>query len=424
MAVKIDELFDDWEKLSPGARENFLNGRLRLHIRHLYDHSPFARTVLDAAGLKPDDIQTTADLASLPVTRKEDIIRLQQQDPPYGGLLTAVAAEVERVFISPGPVYEIQGSDTKWFSRALWAAGFRRGDVVINTFTYHLSPAGILMHEGLRDCGATVVVTGVGNTEIQLNAMRHLKVNGFIGTPSFLMALIRKAEEEGLDIKKDFYLERAWFTGEPLAPSVRSILEKDYAIDTRQAYAVTEPGGAIAYECSVKQGLHLMDDYAVEIVDPESGRPVEPGQTGEVVVTPVHNKTWGLVRFGTGDLSSLVTDPCSCGRTARRLSGIFGRTGDAVKIRGMFVVQREIDNIMAEYKAVKHYRLKVSRQEQRDRAVLEIAAGTNLDAEEFKNRISRDFQNRCRLKLDGIDLIEESNFKEGYNKIEDTRRWE
>ncbi|MBN1369316.1 MAG: AMP-binding protein, partial [Dehalococcoidaceae bacterium] len=400
------------------------NGRLRLHIRHLYDHSPFARTVLDSAGLKPEDIRTTADLASLPVTRKEDIIRLQQQYPPYGGLLTAVAADVERVFISPGPVYEIQGSDTRWFSRALWAAGFRRGDVVINTFTYHLSPAGILMHEGLRDCGATVVVTGVGNTEIQLNAMRHLKVNGFIGTPSFLMALIHKAEEEGLDIKKDFYLERAWFTGEPLAPSVRIILEKEYAINTCQAYAVTEPGGAIAYECSAKQGLHLMDDYAVEIVDPESGRPVEPGETGEVVVTPVHNKTWGLIRFGTGDLSSLVTDACPCGRTAYRLSGIIGRTGDAVKIRGMFVVQREIDSIMSEYKTVKHYRLKVDRIQQRDRAVLEIAAGADLDTEEFKNRISRDFQSRCRLKLDGIDLVGESDFKEGYKKIEDTRRWE
>ncbi|MBN1369873.1 MAG: phenylacetate--CoA ligase family protein, partial [Dehalococcoidaceae bacterium] len=125
MAVEKGEYYDDWEKLSPGARENYLNGRLRLQIRHLYDHSAFAREVLDKSGRKPEDIRTAADLAGLPVTRKEDIIRLQQQYPPYGGLLTAVTAEVERVFISPGPVYEIQGSDTRWFSRALWAAGFR-----------------------------------------------------------------------------------------------------------------------------------------------------------------------------------------------------------------------------------------------------------------------------------------------------------
>jgi len=424
MAVERDTFFDEWERLSVGARENFLNGRLRLQIRHLYDHSPFARAVLDTAGLRPEDIQTTADLARLPVTRKADIIRLQQQNPPYGGFLTAPAADVERVFISPGPVYEIQGSDTKWFSRALWAAGFRRGDVVINTFTYHLSPAGVLMHEGLRDCGATVVVAGVGNTEIQLAAMRHLKVNGFIGTPSFLMALIHKAREGGLDIKKDFYLERAWFTGEPLAPSVRTALEKDYAIDTCQAYAVTEPGGVIAFECPAKSGLHLMDDYAVEIVDPQSGRPVEPGETGEVVVTPVHNKIWGLLRFGTGDLSSLITEACPCGRSAYRLSGILGRTGDAVKIRGMFVVQREIDIIMAEYKTITRYRLIVSRIDQRDRVKLEIAAAQNPDNEALKDRISRDFQNRCRLKLDEIAFVEESSFQEGYKKIEDTRRWE
>lgn len=424
MAIERGGYFDDWERLSPGARENFLNGRLRLQIRHLYDHSPFARAVLDEAGLKPDDIQTTADLAGLPVTRKADIIRAQQEDPPYGGLLAANAADVERVFISPGPVYEIQGSDTKWFSRALWAAGFRRGDIVINAFTYHLSPAGILMHEGLRDCGATVVVTGAGNTEIQLNAMRHLKVNGFIGTPSFLMALIHKAEEEGRDIKKDFFLERAWFTGEPLAPSVRATLEKDYAIDTCQAYAVTEPGGVIAYECPARQGLHLMDDYAVEIVDPQTGRPVKPGETGEVVVTPVHNKIWGLIRFGTGDLSSLVTETCPCGRSAYRLRGIYGRTGDAVKVRGMFVVQQEIDGMMAEYNAVKYYRLKVSRTDQRDRVELEIAAGENTNTEELESRLNRDFQSRCRVKLDGIDFVKESSFKSGYKKIEDTRIWE
>jgi len=424
MAVKRDEHYDEWETISPEARENFINGKLRLQLRHIYDYSVAARAIFEEAGITADDIKNAQDLARIPVTRKEDIIRLQEENPPFGGLETGALPDVERVFISPGPVYEMQPAHVEWFSRALWAAGFRRGDVVLNSFTYHLSPAGLLMHEGLRNCGATVVVTGAGNTEIQLRAMKHLKVNGFLGTPSFLMTLINKAEESGEDFRKNYKLERAWFTGEPLASSARAIFENKYKIDTYQGYAVTEPGGVIAYECKHKQGFHLMDDYVVEIIDPANGLPVDAGEVGEVVVTPVHNKTWGLVRFGTGDLSRLDTSHCPCGRSAPRLRGILGRAGDAVKIRGMFVVGREVEGVMKAFEDITNYQLRVSRIGARDLAEMVISTKAGADEYSITSQIASEFQARCRLKLDSISTVPEADFKLGYPRIEDTRTWE
>jgi len=247
-------------------------------------------------GVSPAQIRTVKDLERLPITRKTDLIELQKAKPPYGGFLAIPPEDVDRIFISPGPIYEpIQHAGIKWFAKSFWAAGFRKGDIIINTFAYHMSPAGILFHEAIRDCGATAIPMGTGNTEIQIQTMHDLKVTGFVGTPTFLMTIIKRAEELGYNFRRDFALQRAWFTGEMLPASLRKTLEEDYQITTAQAYAVTEPGGAIAYECHRKSGMHLMDEYIVEIVDPETGKQLGPGEIGEIVVTPIHNKVWGLI---------------------------------------------------------------------------------------------------------------------------------
>ena len=260
-APRQDEYFDDLEVMAPEAREEHLNRGLRQAVEHAYRSAPAARDLLDGAKVSPSDIRTAKDLERLPITRKTDLIEMQRARPPYGGFLAVPVEDVERVFISPGPIYEpLHGAAIKWFARSFHAAGFRKGDVVVNTFTYHMSPAGMLFHEALRDCGATVVVMGTGNTDVQVQTMRDLRVNGFVGTPSFLMTLIKRVEELGHDFRRDFALERAWFTGEMLSGTVRGTLEDEYGIATAQAYAVTEPGGALAYECSHKSGMHLMDD--------------------------------------------------------------------------------------------------------------------------------------------------------------------
>jgi phenylacetate-CoA ligase len=430
MAIKgkPDEFFDELEIMPTDTRKEYFNQRLSQTIDHAYRHAPAVREIFEEAGVSPDQIRSVKDLERLPITRKTDLIDLQKANPPYGGFLTTPPEEVERVFLSPGPVYEpIQHSGIRWFAKSFWAAGFRKGDVVINTFTYHLSPAGILFHEALRDCGATAIPMGTGNTEIQIQTMRDLKVNGYVGTPSFLMTLIKRAEEMDYNFRRDFALKRAWFTGEMLPPSLRKTFEEDYQIATAQTYAVTETGGALAYECREKSGMHLMDEYVIEIVDPETGKQLGPGEIGEIVVTPIHNKVWGLVRFGTGDLSSYITEPCPCGRTANRLTGIVGRAGDAIKVRGMFVVAKQAEQVFLGFEEISRFQISVTRREQRDEMTLKVELKHEA-TEEDKRRLAKDldkkFQDVCRIKPDRIDFIKKGTIPEQYQKIVDERTWE
>ena len=427
MAIKVnrEEFFDELETMTPAAREKYLNQNLSETVVHAYRHAPAVKNMLDQAGISPEQIRTVKDLEKLPITRKPDLIEMQKEKLPYGGILTIPPEEVERVFISPGPVYEIQPSDIKWFAKSFWAAGFRKGDVVINTFTYHMSPAGILFHEAIRDCGATVVVAGTGNTDLQVQIMKDLQVTGFVGTPSFLMTVIKRAEEMGFIFKKDFSLQRAWFTGEMLPPSLRKTFEDDYRIATAQAYAVTEPGGAIAYECHQKSGMHLMDEYVTEIVDPQTGKQLGPNETGEIVVTPIHHKAWELVRFGTGDMSSYITEPCPCGRTASRITGIVGRTSDAVKVRGMFVVARQAEQAIMSFGQVSRYQLVLGRRQHRDEMTLKLELkDKGADTAKLSEGINKKFQDTCRIKIDKIEFVEAGAIPEDKQGIADERKWE
>ncbi|MFH1484608.1 MAG: AMP-binding protein [Chloroflexota bacterium] len=421
-----DEYFDELETMSPEARERYSSETLSQTLEHAHRNAPAVAAIFAKAGVTPSQIRNVRDLEKLPITRKTDLIELQRANPPYGGFATIPAEDIERVFISPGLIYEpIQHSGIKWFAKSFWAAGFRKGDMVINSFTYHLSPAGILFHEALRDCEATVVPMGTGGTEIQIQTMLDLKATGFVGTPSFLMTVIRKAEEMGHDFRRDFALRRAWFTGEMLPPSLRKTFEEVYQIGTFQAYAVTEPGGAIAYECSQKSGMHLMDEYVVEIADPDTGRQLGPLEIGEIVVTPVHNKTWGLVRFGTGDMSSYIAEPCACGRTANRLTGILGRTGDAVKVRGMFVVARQAEQAILSFEQVSAFQLAVRRSGERDEMTLRLELrNENIDKTKLANEVSERFQNVCRIKIDKTEFARKGTIPENSQGIVDERTWD
>jgi phenylacetate-CoA ligase len=419
------EYFDELEVMPTEARQKYLNQSLRRAVHHAYHNAAAVKDMFDHAQVKPGEIRTVRDLEKLPITRKADLMELQQARPPYGGFLAISPEEIDRVFISPGPVYEpLHTPAIKWFAKAFYAAGFRTGDVVINTFTYHMSPAGILFHEALRDCGATVVVTGTGNTDVQVQTMRDLRVSGFVGTPSFLMTVIKRAEEMGYDVRRDLALRRAWFTGEMLPDGLRRTLEGDYHIATAQAYAVTEPGGAIAYECRQKTGMHLMDEYVVEIVDPSTGRQLGAGETGEVVVTPTHNEIWGLIRFGTGDLSSYSAEPCPCGRTANRLVAIIGRTGDAVKVRGMFIVARQAEQVVHGFEEVSQFQMVIGRRQQRDELTLRIGLrdGT-IDRQRLAERMGERFRSLCRVAVDRFEFVESGGIPCDHPRIVDTRVW-
>jgi phenylacetate-CoA ligase len=419
------EFYDALETMTPAARARYQGRKLRETVSYCYEHTPAVRKLFDKAGVSPEQIRKVTDLEKLPVTRKTDLLEMQKADLPYGGVASIPIEEIERIFISPGPIYEIQPPNIKWFAKSFWAAGFRKGDVVINTFTYHMSPAGILFHEGIRDCGATVVVAGTGNTDLQIQILKELKVTGFVGTPSYLMTVLKRAGDLCYNLKKDFILKKAWFTGEMLAGSLRKTFEDDYRIDTYQAYAVTEPGGALAYECRCKSGLHLMDEFITEIIDPSTGKQLGPGEVGEIVVTPVHNKTWGLIRFGTGDLSSYVTETCSCGRTANRITGIVGRAGDAVKVRGMFIVAKQAEQAIKGFPDISCYQLTVGRRENRDELSLKVELkNKGADTTKLAVDINNKFQDICRIKIDKIEFVVAGTITEKDQGLKDERKWE
>jgi phenylacetate-CoA ligase len=287
-----------------------------------------------------------------------------------------------------------------------------------------MSPAGILFHEAIRDCGATTVPMGTGHTEVQVKTMYDLRATGFVGTPSFLLTVIKQAEAEGHNFKKDFAIKRAWFTGEMLTPSLRQVFEKEYGIDTYQAYAVTEPGGALAYECSKKKGMHFMNDYIIEIVDPETGKQIKADKVGEVVVTPIHNKSWGLVRFGTGDLSSYKNESCPCGRTAPKLSGIMGRIGDSIKVRGMFVVSRQASSVFNDFPEILRFQIVVSRPAQRDEMTFKIElADEAIDKDRLAEKLNKKFQSVCLVKADSFEFLLPGSIDEEEKPLIDRRSW-
>jgi phenylacetate-CoA ligase len=426
MAVnREDEYYDKLETMSAADRQKYLDKKLVEKISYSFKHSPAVKQLLDKAGVTPKDIKTTKDLEKLPITRKTDLLEMQKTNLPFGGVLASPIEDVERIFISPGPIYEIQPSAYKWFAKAFWAAGFRKGDVATNTFTYHMSPAGILFHEGIKDCGATVVVAGTGNTDLQIQILKECKVSAFVGTPSFLNTIIKRAEEMGHNVKKDLFIKRAWFTGEMLPPSLRKLFEEQYSIDTYQTYAVTEPGGAIAYECQHKSGMHLMDEYITEIVDPETGKQLGPGEVGEIATTQLHNPNWGLIRFGTGDLSSYTAETCPCGRTAYRITGILGRAGDAVKVRGMFIVGKQAEQTIMSFTEVARYQLWVGQKDHRDEMVLKVELKDGaIDKSRLSLDINSKFQDICRIKIDRIEYVAPGTIGEKGQGIKDERKWE
>jgi phenylacetate-CoA ligase len=417
------EYFDELETMSADSRSYIRSIKLVEAVTCAYQKSVSAREIMDRAGVKPQDIQTPADLQKLPITRKNELIDLEKQRL-FGGFLTISFEDVARVFIAPGPVYEpLHSENIKWFAKSFWAAGMRRGDIAVNTFSYHMSPAGILFHEAIRDCGATAVPFGTGNTEILIKTMLDLKATFFVGTPSHLMSVIKKGQEIG-HAWSEFSIKKAWFTGEMLTAAMRNTLEKDFGIDTYQAYAVSEPGGAIAYECKRKNGLHFMDEYVIEIVDAASGKQLGAGEVGEVVVTPVHNPTWGLIRFGTGDLSSYVDDRCPCGRTAPRLTGILGRAGDSAKVRGLFVVGKQATEIFAQFPEISKAQIVIDRPQLRDEMTLRIELkAADCDKAALSESISTKFQSTCQVRPDRIEFVGLGTIPDGAKTINDVRKW-
>lgn len=407
------------ERLSKEERRQYLEERLRHIIKFAYENAPAVRKKMDQAGVKPEEIQTIKDLEKIPITRKEDIIALQKENPPFGGLCTKPIEELDVVFMSPGPIFEPMPHTPEGVA-AYKIAGLGKGDIVIVTAAYQLVPAGMMIHEGLRQLGATVVPTGPGNTELQILTMKQLGVTAYAGFPRFLLSIIQRAEAMGYDFRKDFKLRKAFVGGEMFPPSMRKRLE-EYGIESWEFYGTADLG-MVAYECPARTGLHINPGMIIEIVEPATGRQLGPGEVGEVVATTFH-EVYPLIRYGTGDASFYTDEPCPCGRTSPRLVDILGRVGDAPRVRGLFLVPKEVAEVVSAFPQITAFQAFVRMVGLRDEITLKVE-GDIEDIDKLAPAIKERFKAICRLDLDKVELVPKGTIPPFAKIIVDERKWE
>jgi phenylacetate-CoA ligase len=413
------------ETMPHAKRLDYLNRKLRAIVSYAYKHSAAFKTKMESVGLKPADIRGVKDLEKIPITKKADLVELQKRNPPFGGFEGVPVETLRRIYVSPGPILEpgeAEYEDLGW-AQAMYAAGLRRGDIVMNTFSYHMVPFGLQMVDNsLRQADCIVVPTGVGNTEQQVNIMKSLRVNGYCGTPSFLVNLAEKAEEMGLDCRRDLNLQVAFVAAEMLPESLRSKLEEKFGMRIRQSYGTADIG-CLGYECREKKGMHIPDDRIVEIVDPTTGEPLPPGKTGEIVGT-TFNRVYPLIRFGTGDLSYVTDSSCPCGRTSPRLAKILGRVDQVTKVRGLFVHPSQAEEVASKYPEIRKYQVVVTRKEHRDEMTFHAELQEEVSqSEKLKSQIEQSIRDVMKVRGE-VQFVSKGAIPERARKIEDRRRWE
>jgi phenylacetate-CoA ligase len=356
--------YDQLETRDPALREREMLTALPAHIEHAKKNAPYFTKLL--AAFDASSITSRAALAELPVTRKSELHDLQKINAPFGGLNATPMGKLARLFVSPGPIYDPEGRDADYWrsARSFYAAGFRAGDIVHNTFSYHLTPAGSMFESGAHAVGCAVIPAGVGQTEMQIATIAALQPNGYVGTPSFLKVLLEKADELKTDISS---IKKALVSGEAFLPPIKTLL-KSRGIDAYQCYGSADLG-VIAYESSAREGLIVDEGVLVEIVRPGTGDPVTDCEVGEVVVT-TFNRDYPLIRFATGDLSAVMSSASPCGRTNTRIKGWMGRADQTTKVRGMFVHPHQVAEIVKRHPQIARARLIVSQLDGADAMTL------------------------------------------------------
>ncbi|HVQ75184.1 MAG TPA: AMP-binding protein [Candidatus Binatia bacterium] len=421
--VSVDRRRGYWDRaretMTPAARRVYQDGWVRDLVAHAFAAAPGVRRRMEQAGLRPDDVRGAGDLARLPVIRKHDLPDLQQADPPFGGFCTVPLARVRRIFVSPGPIFEPMGPEVGAFHAegGLYAGGFRPGDVVLNTFSYQMVPAAHELDEALHLIGCTVVPAGVGQSEQQVAVARTLGATGYVGTPSFLMTLLRKAEEMG---GGGLPFQVAQVGAEPLPESMRRVFEQDHGIMARQGFGTADLG-MLAFEGPEANGMHLVDDAIVEVCDPVTGEPLPVGQLGEIVAT-ANNRTYPMLRFATGDLTILTDAPSPCGRTALRMLGWRGRADEVTKVRGMFIHPRQVDLVTGHATGVVRSQVVVTRRGHEDVMTLRVELGPGAEAAAATTALVPAMRDVMKLRGD-VEVVPAGTIPESAKRIDDQRTW-
>ena len=418
----MSPFYDALETRSPAQREADLLARLPAQIAHAQQHSPAFAHIL--AGVDASRTTSRAELAQLPVTRKYELLQRQRDQlrqpgqSPFGGFATqGFGAQMPRVFASPGPIYEPEGTRADYWrmARAIYAAGFRPGELIHNCFSYHFVPAGSMMETGAHALGCTVFPGGTGQTEQQVQTMAELRPAGYIGTPSFLKIILEKAAEQGVALPS---LTKALVSGEAFPPSLRDWLA-ERGVAAYQAYATADLG-LIAYETEAREGLVLDEGVIVEIVRPGTGDPVAEGEVGELVITTL-NTDYPLIRFGTGDLSAVLPGQCPTGRTATRIKGWMGRADQTTKVRGMFVHPGQVAEVAKRFPQILKARLVVSGEMANDQMALQVE--TTETAEGLARLIGDAIRDVTKLRGD-VQLLPPGSLPNDGKVIEDARSYQ
>jgi phenylacetate-CoA ligase len=414
----MQDYYDSLETRTPAQREAELMAALPAQVAHAQRATAAFGAIL--GGVDAAKVNSREALAKLPVTRKHELLerqKAQRATDPFGGFSAVVRGPaMPRIFASPGPIYEPDGSTRDYWrmGRSLFAAGFRSGDLVHNSFSYHMTPGAFLMESGAHAIGCTVFPAGVGQTEQQLQAIAELRPACYMGTPSFLRILVEKAQEAGSDISS---LRKGLVGGEAFPPSLRDwFLER--GLHVYQSYATADLG-LIAYETSSREGMVIDEGVVVEIVRPGNGDPVGPGEVGEVVVTTL-NPAYPLIRFGTGDLSAVLPGQDPTGRTNTRIKGWLGRADQTTKIRGMFVHPGQVADIARRFPEIVRARLVVSGEMANDIMTLQVEAAA--PAQGLESRIGEAVRDVTKLRAD-VQLLQPGTLPNDGKVIEDARSY-
>jgi phenylacetate-CoA ligase len=358
-----DTHYDSLETRDPAQREAETSAKLPALIASAMTASGWAKHL---TGIDPKSVTSRAALATLPILRKSDLLRLQSETPPFGGFNVTPPGKARHLLMSPGPIFEPEGhgSDFAGVARAMFAAGFRQGQIVLNCFSYHLTPGAWMFESAAQALGCAVIPGGVGNTEQQVEAIARLKPDGYTGTPDFLKILLDTAQVSSKDASS---IKRGLVSGAALPLSLRQELSSR-GVEVLQCYAVAETG-VIAYETPAREGLVVNEDVIVEIVRPGTGDPVPEGDVGEVVVT-TFNPDYPMIRLATGDLSAVLAGRSPCGRTNTRIKGWMGRADQTAKVKGMFVRPEQIAELAKRHPQLGRLRLVVTREGEQDAMTL------------------------------------------------------
>ncbi|CAN5899287.1 AMP-binding protein [soil metagenome] len=419
----MSDYLDALETRNPHSREQALMTRLPQLVAHAQTANGWAKIL---HGVNPGDVKNRAALAQLPVTRKSDLQALQRLHLPFGALTTTANSQLQRIFMSPGPIFDPEGRGQDWwrFARPLHAVGLRAGHLIQNCFSYHFTPAAFMVESAAAKLGCVVIPAGIGQTEMQVQAMVELRPDAYIGTPSFLKIIIEKALELGADISS---VQRAVVGAEALPPSLRKWLQEHGVPQVLQMYASADIGN-IAYESAtdgqLNPGMILDEDLILEIVRPGTGDLVAEGEVGEVVITSF-NPDYPLIRFGTGDMSAILPGISPCGRSNTRIKGWMGRADQTTKVKGMFVHPSQVAEIVKRHPQISKARLVVSGEMANDVMTLHCESGALEDAQKasLKQDVIASIRDVTKLRGEVL-FVDTGSLNNDGKVIDDARKYE